>query len=93
MVDGIAAQRLLHVIAANLLVFTVAQPRADHIAELTLAELVQNRLQATLLLNPLHNGDVINALTVGTAQNVAQYAIKQTHGIPLPIVGSANRPQ
>ena len=36
-----------------------------------------------MLLNPLHDGDVIDAFTVGAAaQNVTQYAIEQTHDIP-----------
>ena len=67
LIDRIAAQRLLYVIAGNRLVFAIAERGADNIAELTLTELVQNGLQATLLLNPLHDGDVIDAFTVGAA--------------------------
>ncbi|WP_228287396.1 hypothetical protein [Serratia ureilytica] len=36
------------------------------------------------MLDPLHNGDVVDAFAVGAAaQNVTQYAIEQTHDIPL----------
>ncbi|MGV8597509.1 hypothetical protein ACV35V_34680, partial [Pseudomonas aeruginosa] len=44
LVDRIATQRLLHMIAGNLLIFAIAESGTDDIAELPLTEFVQNGL-------------------------------------------------